>query len=86
MGNLETFQVITHIQQDLVANSSQRYTCNVIPPQKSSDCNVTLPNDYVWSQIRFLEMKSKVLLSDPSSFPVETEQSQKVFPRNILNY
>ncbi len=86
VGNLESFQVITHIQQDLSANSSQRYTCTVIPPQDSSDCNVTLPNPYVWSQIRFLEIKPKVLISNPSSFAVETEQSEKVFPRNILNY
>ncbi|EHJ10553.1 PilW family protein [Crocosphaera watsonii] len=86
VGNLETFQIITHIQQDLSATSSQRYTCTVIPPQKSTDCNVTLPNDYVWSQIKFLEIKSKVLINDSSSFALETEQSQKVFPRNILNY
>ncbi len=86
VGNLERFQIITHIQQDLSINSSQRYTCTVIPPQDSSDCNVTLPNAYVWSQIRFIEIKPKVLISNPSFFAVQTEQSETVFPRNILNY
>ncbi|MGK7882010.1 MAG: PilW family protein [Crocosphaera sp.] len=86
VGNLEAFQVIAHIQQDLSLNSSQQYTCTVIPPNNSSSCNATLPNPYVWSQIKFIEIKPKVLISNYYSSSLETEQSQKVFPRNILNY
>ncbi|ACB52885.1 hypothetical protein cce_3537 [Crocosphaera subtropica ATCC 51142] len=86
VGNLESFKVIAHIQQDLSADSSQRYTCTVIPPEDSTSCDANLPNPYVWSQIRFIEIKPKVSISDTSSSSVETEQSQKVFPRNILNY
>lgn len=85
VGNLESFEIITHIQQDLSTDSSQRYTCTIIPPEDSTSCDATLPNPYVWSQIRFIEIKPKVLISNPLS-AVETEQSQKVFPRNILNY
>ncbi|MEL4898059.1 hypothetical protein [Crocosphaera sp. Alani8] len=86
VGNLESFEIITHVQQDLSVNSSATYTCTVIPPN-NGDCDSNLPNPYVWSQIRFVEIKSEVSISDtPYSSSVETEKSERVFPRNILNY
>ncbi|MEM8778292.1 MAG: hypothetical protein AAGF26_05345 [Cyanobacteria bacterium P01_G01_bin.49] len=93
VGGLEKFEVIANIEQNL-SGTSTPYTCNVIPPVDATSCNTTLPNTYVWSQIRSIELQPRVLIPDAIAdaawfreIPEEQlEQSQKVFPRNILNY
>ncbi len=86
VGNLETFNVIAHIQQDLLNNSYREYTCTVIPPVDSTSCSGSLVYAYAWSQIKFIEIKPKALIYDNYSSSIKAEQSQKVFPRNVLNY
>lgn len=86
VGDLETFNTIAHIQQDLSSTSTQNYTCTVIPPIDSSSCDATLANPYVWSQIKSIEIKAKALIPENTPFSITAEQSHKVFPRNVLNY